>query len=196
LIHRYEAVAFEHKFRAEIHLLPASPCLILDIGAGTGADAAWLASRGHKVVAVEPVEQFRTAGSALHPSPAIEWVEDGLPYLRVVANSARKFDVILATAVWMHLDERQREIAMVAVAELLAPSGLLLISLRHGPVPVGRRMFDVNAPETVALAAAGLSPLLNIRVASSLPENQAAGVEWTRLVFARAAGLDDAGGVA
>ncbi len=37
-------------------------------------------------------------------------------------------------------------------------TGQILMSLRHGPVPPGRRMFDVSADETIALAAGhGLS---------------------------------------
>lgn len=189
LIPRYEAVDFEQKYRTELHLLPALPSLILDIGAGTGADAAFLASRGHTVVAVEPIQQFRAAGKALHPSASIEWIEDGLPDLKVVAGRAQRFNVILATAVWMHLDGPQRERAMRAVAGLLAPSGLLLMSLRHGPVPAGRRMFDVSVSETIALAtSAGLNLLANARVASALPENQAAGVEWTKLAFSLSGG--------
>ena len=31
---------------------------------------------------------------------------------------------------------------------------MMMISLRHGPVPEGRRMFDVTAAETTALAHA------------------------------------------
>ena len=30
----------------------------------------------------------------------------------------------------------------------------MILSLRHGPVPEGRRMFDVSAEETIQLAAA------------------------------------------
>ena len=34
--------------------LPNSPAVILDAGAGTGRDAAWLAAKKHDVIAVEP----------------------------------------------------------------------------------------------------------------------------------------------
>ncbi len=58
----------------------------------------------------------------------------------------------------------------------------MALSLRHGPVPPGRRMFDVSGAETVQLAEAeGLDPAL-------LLENQTGrlgreGVSWTRLAF-------------
>ena len=65
-----------------------------------------------------------------------------------------RYDLILLTAVWMHLDAQERSTAMQALAELLADGGQIVMSLRHGPVPEGRRMFDVSAEETITLAAA------------------------------------------
>jgi len=59
----------------------------------------------------------------------------------------------MLTAVWMHLDRGQRERAMDSVASLLRPGGLMTLLLRHGPVPAGRRMFEVSSAETSALAA-------------------------------------------
>ncbi|MCH3719072.1 hypothetical protein LZB68_08320, partial [Campylobacter lari] len=80
-----------------------------------------------------------------------EWVDDALPDLDGLRG--RAFDVIMLTAVWMHLDADERARGMAALAALLAPGGQILMSLRHGPVPSGRRMFDVSADETIALAA-------------------------------------------
>ena len=58
------------------------------------------------------------------------------------------------------------------------------MSQRHGPVPDGRRMFDVSGEETVSLAAAhGLQTLYHERSGSQLAENRNLGVEWTCLVF-------------
>ena len=67
--------------------------------------------------------------------------------------SEDRYDLILLTAVWMHLDVAERGTAMQALAALLAARGQIVMSLRHGPVPEGRRMFDVSADETIALAA-------------------------------------------
>jgi SAM-dependent methyltransferase len=187
LVARYEAIAFEDKYGRVIHLTPAPPAAVLDIGAGTGADAAWLAVRGHRVVAVEPVSAFRQAGRDLHADPSIEWLDDGLPQLESVVARRERFDLILLTAVWMHLAREVRELAMPVVASLLRPGGVLLLSLRHGPVPRGRRMYDVTAHETTELArACGLSLLVAERVASCQPGNKAAGVEWSQLAFRRA----------
>ena len=154
LLGRYESITFEVAQGPVLHLIPAAPARILDIGVGTGRDAAALAARGHSVVAAEPTTALRLGGMALHPSPRIEWVDDSLPLLAVLRARGEAFDLAMLTAVWMHLDEEERRAAMPAVASLVRPGGTALMSLRHGPVPRGRRMFDVTAEETVRLAEA------------------------------------------
>lgn len=184
LVGQYESVPFVEKHQAVLHLLPTRPCHVLDIGAGTGADAAWFAGEGHSVVAVEPTREFRQAGMALHPSPLIEWVDDSLPGLDVTRRRIQRFDLICLSAVWMHLDEHERRLAMPNVASLLAAAGVLLLSLRHGPMPAGRRMFEVTAEETARLARShGLETVLSIRTQSTLPRNRLEGVEWSRMAF-------------
>jgi hypothetical protein len=92
----------------------------------------------------------------------------------------------MLTAVWMHLDERQRRQGMPVVASLVREGGVLIMSLRHGPVPRLRRMFEVSAAETIELARPrGLHPILNMRTPSIQLLNQRAGVSWTRLAFRR-----------
>ena len=64
----------------------------------------------------------------------------------------------------MHLDEQQRRQAMPNLAALLRPGGTIIMKIRHGPVPPGRRMFEVGAEETIELARIeGLHPVLNVR---------------------------------
>ncbi|HEY4067370.1 MAG TPA: methyltransferase domain-containing protein [Burkholderiaceae bacterium] len=186
LIARYESVAFERKHETVLHLLPQTPGSALDIGAGSGADAAWLASQGHRVVAVEPTAAFRSRAMALHPSPSIEWVDDGLPRLDRIRARRQQFGLIMSTAVWMHLDRDERELAMPIVETLLAPNGVLLMTLRHGPVPEGRVMFEVGAEETMDLAqACGLRAVVHRLTASTQGVNRDAGIMWSHLAFVR-----------
>lgn len=188
LVARYEQVAFDDKHRAVLHVIPAAPADVLDLGAGTGADAAWLAAQGHRVLAVEPVAALREAGRALHGDSRIEWLDDGLPDLQVVVAAGRRFDLVMVTAVWMHLDAQERHAAMPVVAALLRSRGVLTMSLRHGPVPAGRQMFEVDAIETVTAAGQqGLRVTVCQRVASVQPANRAAGVSWTQLAFVKGA---------
>jgi SAM-dependent methyltransferase len=186
LIERYESLPFARKHAAVLHLIPTTPSRIVDIGAGTGADAAWFASLGHQVVAVEPTDAFRDFGSTHHASPLIEWVDDGLPRLERLIERRREFSLVMLTAAWMHLDADERSIAMPVVASLLAPEGILIMSLRHGPTPIGRAMFAVTPEETVTLAeAADLECVLNVSTESVHPGNRSAGVTWSKLAFRR-----------
>jgi SAM-dependent methyltransferase len=186
LLRQYESVSFDDVHGRVRHLIPAVPGRILDVGAGTGRDAAALAAMGHRVTAVEPTAALRERAMSLHPSPLIDWVDDSLPDLVRLAGCEESFDVVMLTAVWMHLDEMQRRRAMGRVARLIRSGGVMIASLRHGPVPPGRRMFDVTAAETVDLARAeSLSLDLALDGQDGLfgrPD-----VTWTRLAFSKSA---------
>ena len=183
LVPLYESLAFATFHAPFLPLVPAPPIHVLDIGAGTGRDAAGFAGMGHRVLAVEPTAELRAHGMALHPSPAIEWLDDTLPLLPEVTARGGTFGLVMLTAVWFHLDAAQRRLAMPVVAGLVAPGGSLCMTLRHGPVPEGRRMFEVSPAETVALAEGqGLSAVLAME---GLRDNFGRGVTWTRLAFSR-----------
>ena len=120
---------------AELHAdwlkhLPDQPGLACDIGAGTGRDANWLARKGWQVTAVEPENAFRERGKRVS-EPGVSWLDDRLPELAQLRKLNRYFDLILISAVWMHLPEAARARAFRTVSELLASGGKLIISLRH-----------------------------------------------------------------
>jgi SAM-dependent methyltransferase len=186
LIQKYESFSFEQCHQPELHVLPTVPCRVLDVGAGSGRDAAWFAAQGHSVLAVEPTAALRTAAMVLHPSRSIEWLDDSLPDVAMVVGRNQLFDFILLSAVWMHLDASERHAGMRTLASLLSRNGTLVMPLRHGPLPFGRRMFDVSAEETITIAARnGLRPVLNVRCDSIQASNRAVGVTWTQLAFGR-----------
>ncbi len=180
LFERYEKRAFADMHRPILGLFPPAPALVLDIGAGTGRDAAGFAKRGDNVVAVEPVAPLREGARTRHPEKNIAWIDDGLPELVVVAGLDQKFDLVMMTAVLMHLDAPTRARSLENTVPLIKPGGLLAMTLRHGPVPAGRVMFDISADEIRALCAPlGLSPVFEAETNS----NEQAGVSWTRLAL-------------
>ncbi len=186
LIRRYEAISFPEKHEALLTLIPLKCSRALDIGAGAGGDAGWLAKQGCEVVAVEPTTEFRKYASQRYLSPRIEWVDDCLPHLSCLVKRRQTFDLIIVSAVWMHLEAEERSAAMPVLASLLSPGGLLYISLRHGPNPKDRIMFDVPPVETVAGAeASGLNVVLNLSKASAQMANREAGVTWSQLAFVK-----------
>jgi SAM-dependent methyltransferase len=184
LLRTYETITFDQSQGCVLRLLPKPPCRLLDVGAGTGRDAAGFAVLGYEVVAVEPTDEMREGARKLHSDVPVEWLDDGLPDLAVLRARGDRFAVIMMTAVWMHLDETERRRAMPSVVSLLQPAGILVMSLRYGPIPPGRRMFEVSTEETTALARrSGLESVV-VEDAPTLLK-RAAPVTWKRLAFRR-----------
>lgn len=118
--------------------------------------------------------------------PRIEWLDDSLPDLAILRSKRKEFDFAMLSAVWMHLDETERHRAMPIVSALLRDGAMLVMSLRHGMVPKGRRMFDVSAEETIQLASAyRLRTVLNVETESIQHGNRRMGVTWTQLAFVK-----------
>jgi SAM-dependent methyltransferase len=143
---RYGSVTFEEVHGGVLDLLPPAPAKVLDVGAGTGRDAVALARRGYQVVAAEPVRELREVAQSLNSCEDVRWVEDSLPALSRLQGP---FGLVLLSAVWMHLAPAERGQTMGRMATLLAPAGLLVVSLRRGVPPTDRVMFDVPAEEVV-----------------------------------------------
>lgn len=181
LARQYENISFQEVHGEVLPLFPPPPSRVADLGAGSGRDAAALARLGHQVVAVEPTQELREIGQRLHADAPIEWIDSALPELPGVCGP---FDLVLIVAVWMHLEYGDRKAAMTRVRSLLSPNGRVLITLRHGPVPSGRRMFDVSPSETIRLGhRAGLDTL----VVREQPDLQGrAGISWSVLVLCAA----------
>lgn len=181
---RYESIAPEYVHAPVLHLIQDGPCRTLEIGAGTGRDAAWLAGKGHAVLAVEPTAEMREVGMRLHPSPNIEWLDDGLPDLASVGGRG-PFDLLMLTAMWMHLDENERRQAMPRLAALAKPGAVMAMLLRHGPVADGRHVFETPVEETATLGqAAGFALLVNTHRGPLRPDGDP-DVTWTSLAFRR-----------
>ena len=76
---------------------------------------------------------------------------------------------------------------MPNIAALVRPGGTVIMKVRHGPIPAGRRMFEVTPEETIELAQTqDLHPVLNVRTESSQEANRLEGVSWTNLAFVKA----------
>lgn len=186
-VSQYESLTFEHVHPALLDLLPAPGATILDVGAGSGRDAAWFAAKGYEVVAAEPSEGMRTLARQRHPSPRIHWVADSLPDLAQVRRLGLTFDLILLSAVWMHVPPTARQRALRKLATLLSPNGRIAISLRLGPPDTDRAMYEVTLAELTAMAQQFGIRL--VRTADSPDRLGRPGISWTTAVL----GLPDDG---
>lgn len=175
----YESTSFEQVHVGVLDLLPEPGTAVLDVGSGSGRDAAALANRGYVVIAVEPSVGLRHQAVARHPASNVRWIDDALPKLSRLPEG--QFAFILVSAVWMHLAPRDRTPATRRLAQLLAPGGHLAISIRIGPADPARSIRQVDSLALQADAReAGLMPVRSVESGDALGR---ATVQWRTLVF-------------
>ena len=92
LAQQYESLSAASVHSWLIDLLPKTKTLALDVGAGSGRDAAWLASLGFEVIAVEPSAGMRAEAQRLHHSAQIQWLDDSLPDFQVTQRLGLSFN--------------------------------------------------------------------------------------------------------
>lgn len=178
LAERYEAVSSERMLSEVLPVIlgGGDGKLALDVGAGTGRDAAWLTSLGYEVVAAEPAAGMRRIAAEKHRNHGVRWVNDTLPSLDHVHALGLAYDLVLLSAVWQHVALADRPRAFRKLATLMKPGGVLVMTLRHGPAPSSMQMHTTSTAEIEGLARAhGLEVL---RVATSSDQGGRADVTW------------------
>lgn len=172
----YERLGFDSVHKRVLDLLPGGAGSVLDVGAGSGRDAAWFASRGHDVVAVEPSARMREQAMKKHSSSRIRWLDDRLPALEKVLKSKCSFDLVWVSAVWHHVPAGQRARAFRKLVSVLSPGGGMMVSLRQGAPEPGRPMQPASCAEIERLARR--HGLQIVRVGASSDATRRAGVSW------------------
>ena len=185
---QYDALSFEQVHACWRSYWPQSgpqhspqQQLVLDIGAGSGRDAVWLVQQGCQVIAVEPAADLLRLGQ-LKTAEKVQWLHDSLPELKACYQLNLQFNTILLSAVWMHILPSERERAFRKIANLLAPGGRFVLSLRFGNFSDERTAYPVSVDEIVVLARQfGLV----LRFVSEITADAGgrAGVEWQTLVL-------------
>jgi len=169
LAEMYLSKTFEQVHQAWLEYLPPvlnkTDARILDLGAGAGRDCKYLALQGAannvQITAVEPAQMLADLGKEHTQGLNVNWLQDSLPDLATVTQQEISFDLILLSAVWMHIPDSQRERSLRKLANLLKPGGKLVISLRHGPSGDERKMFDVCSDQLIQMGKIfGLSAVL------------------------------------
>lgn len=108
---------------------PLVPGRALDVAAGEGGDAIWLAERGWTVTALD-VAQVALDRAARHADE--RGVADRITWVRADARTWRtdeRFDLV--TSAYLHLPVGEREPWLASVATLVAPGGSLLVVAHH-----------------------------------------------------------------
>ncbi len=187
-IERSEQIDIQVLYEPVMDLLPALPATVLDVGAGTGRDAAWLTGQGFRVTAAEPAARLRNAGQSLHARKPISWSSASLPDL-IGLDTSEGYEMQVLIGVWQHVPVSDRTASIKRLFDLAAAGGRVILSLRHGPGAPGRPVFAIDAAETADLARQeGFEVLRRVLLPSIQPWNRENGVEWTWLALERPAG--------
>ncbi|ERB67319.1 hypothetical protein N779_00770 [Vibrio coralliilyticus OCN008] len=122
LAKQYDSLKFESVHKSWSAYWPNSGVKVLDVGAGSGRDARWFSERGCSVVAIEPSQYLREIGKQ-NCSDKVVWLADSLPSLEQAICLVEQYDVVLLSAVWMHLPVNQRDMAIRVLSNLLSDNG-------------------------------------------------------------------------
>ncbi|MGR5093013.1 methyltransferase domain-containing protein [Vibrio maritimus] len=177
---QYNALDFESVHSAWKAHWPLSGDMVLDVGAGSGRDAKWMCEKGADVYALEPCRELRELGQS-HTGSEVTWIDDALPSLSQVQGMGVRFDLILVSAVWMHLAPSSRARAFRKLSNLLSPNGRLVITLRHGEFNDNRVGYEVSVGELEQFAKD--TALLVKEVRDSEDGMNRTGVRWQTVVF-------------
>lgn len=143
----------------EVEGLP--PGLALDVAAGAGRHARWLAARGWQVVAVDfsDVALRRAKAAGVHPIVAD---------VHSLPLPPAAFDLIVAT--FFHPRPAERPTLYPKLAQALAPGGtLVLVTYERGQIDPD---FLMDVPETAAaLRALGLDVVRQDQGDASMPSS-------------------------
>lgn len=119
---------------------------------------------------------------AKHREVNIRWIDDALPNLDKVKALGETYDFVLLSAVWMHIEPKDRLPSLQTLKRLLGTHGSIALTLRIGDAPLNRPMYAINVDEFIAQAASvGLKTVYQSR--KSVDSLKRMDVRWIKLVL-------------
>lgn len=128
----------------------------LDVFCGSGRDAHWLATQGYHVDAMDGAHGMLQQAQKDNAHPNVTYFHDLGPEFANTRQRGNKYDFILMSAGWMHIAPERRAEALGNLLSVAKPNCTFILSLRHGPAPADRPMFEVSVKELQQLAALNL----------------------------------------
>jgi hypothetical protein len=134
----------------------------------------------YDVTAVEPAQMLRQLGEN-YCGGRVKWLSDSLP--RLISILDNTFDLVLVSAVWMHLTESQQLASLSRINSVISDGGILVITLRHGVFDDIRTSEMIDVDITLLNAQKlGFTCILNQRQNDKLNRSD---VAWQTLVLTK-----------
>jgi SAM-dependent methyltransferase len=150
---RYEAAEMPDLHARLVSILPPPGTAVLEIGCGSGRDAAFLQSCGYVVTGVDASAAMVAEAVRIHPELTGRLSSAAFPLPRHSPLLRRTFDAVVSVALFMHVPDVDLGPAAAQIRTLLRPGGILFVDvsrdrqgLVNGRDPAGR-LFRERDPE-------------------------------------------------
>ncbi len=119
--------------------LPERPLRVLDVGAGLGHMALWLAERGHQVTLAEPAEPMLAGARERFAEAGVEATFLHAPWQELPGRFAAPFDLVICHAVLEWLAEPAA--ILPTLHDLTAPDGWLSLAFYNKDALIYRNLL-------------------------------------------------------
>jgi 2-polyprenyl-3-methyl-5-hydroxy-6-metoxy-1,4-benzoquinol methylase len=131
LVGRYESAQMTETRNLLLRHIPCGK-RVLEIGCGSGRDAAFLLSKGFQVVAIDPSNKMVAAALQRHPELQGHLFCSGMPLFDGNPLLNGVFDAALAIATIMHMTDSDLVKSASQLQDMISPDGLLMVSSSIG----------------------------------------------------------------
>jgi len=131
LTQRYEAANMSTIHELLLHHLPRG-CSVLEIGCGSGRDAAFLFKNRYQVTAIDASANMIAAAQAHHPEMKDRFVQASMPLETTHPLLECKVHALVCIAMVMHIPNQDLFAFASQIRDLVLPGGILFLSFSMG----------------------------------------------------------------
>jgi SAM-dependent methyltransferase len=185
---KYESADMSHLDHLLLRHLPEQGARVLELGCGSGREAAFLLQSGHDVRGIDASEGMIEEALRRHPELADRLSCAAVPLPEDTPLLDESFDAVISIALLMHVPDSDLFETVLQLKRVLKPAGVAFVSVSSGRPGVntdsrglGGRLFRERPPEELQL----LFERLGFRLAAryQTPDALQRGMLWHSLVF-------------
>ncbi|MCX7031268.1 MAG: methyltransferase domain-containing protein [Spirochaetes bacterium] len=132
LSRRYESADMSQLYTMLLRYLPPKGASVLELGCGSGRDAAFLLASGYEVTAVDASAGMVAEATRFHPELAGRVSCAAIPFPADSPLLQRSFDAVVSIAVFMHIPDNDLAAAASQLRVLVRQGGILFLEVSSG----------------------------------------------------------------